>query len=107
MRIEYHFQSRLLSISIQWNFACITAVALDPIEEWIAWLIEKILFFDVGSCSIFNPCGVKLTILLEEIVFPDEPLFTNMALLIEFIMVFPNILLLEESDFTLIPSQKY
>ncbi len=40
-----------------------------------------------GSCSIFSPCGVK-----------------SMALLIEFVMVFPSILLLEEPEFTLIPS---
>ena len=58
----------------------------------------------MGSCSILSPCGVELTILLEENVFPDEPLFKSMALLIEFVMVFPSILLLEEPEFTLIPS---
>ena len=59
----------------------------------------------MGSCSIFSPCGVELTILLEENVLPDEPLATSKALVIECDIVFAKILLLEESEFTLIPVQ--
>jgi hypothetical protein len=57
----------------------------------------------VGSCSIFNPCGVELTILLDVNVLPEAPLATRIALVIEFDTVFPKILLLEEPEFTLIP----
>jgi len=32
------------------------------------------------SCSIFSPCGVELTILLEENLFLGESLFRSMAL---------------------------
>lgn len=43
----------------------------------------KILFFDVGSCSIFTPYEVELTILLEENVFHEAPLATSIALVME------------------------
>ena len=56
----------------------------------------------MGSWSIISPCGVELTILLDVNVLP-EALATRIALVIEFDMVFPKILLLEEPEFTLIP----
>ena len=58
----------------------------------------------MGSCQIFSPCGVKPSILFEENVFPDEPLATSKALVIECDIVFAKILLLEEPEFTLIPT---
>jgi len=61
------------------------------------------LFFDVGSCSIFSPSRVELDILLEVNVLPDAPLATSIALVKEFDIVFPKILLFEEPEFTLIP----
>ena len=61
------------------------------------------LFFDVEFCSIFRLAGVEPEILLEENVLPDAPLARSMALDDEFYIVFPENLLFEEPEFTLIP----
>jgi len=57
----------------------------------------------VGSCSISRPSCVALIILLEENVLAEAPLARSIAFDIEFDIVFPKILLLEETEFTLIP----
>jgi len=61
------------------------------------------LFFDVGSCSIFRLAGVEPYILLEVNVLLDAPLARSIALDNEFDIVFPENLLFEKSEFTLIP----
>jgi hypothetical protein len=52
-----------------------------------------VLSFDVESWTIFRPCGVELTILLEENAFPEEPSLIRIALEIELFIVFPSTLL--------------
>ncbi len=61
------------------------------------------LFFDVGSCSIFRLSGVEPDILLDVKVLPDAPLAKSIALDKEFVIVFSENLLFVEPEFTLIP----
>ena len=76
---------------------------IEEEEEWIIWLFKKMLFIDLGSCSIFRLVGVEPYILLEINVLLDAPLVKSIALDNEFDIVFPENLLFEEPEFTLIP----
>lgn len=54
------------------------------------------LFFDVEFCSILRLSGVEPDILLEANVLSDAPPARSIALVKEFDIVFPKILLFEE-----------
>src|SRR5215212_2499521 len=67
--------------------------------ELISLLFSNLLLLLTESSSTFIPNSVALIIVLELNVLSDEPVLTSIPFEVEFMMVLPYTLLLEESAF--------